>query len=45
MQTIEGYPQPLDRTLIENVFRKHSLTVQTIGDNWVIAGKEDGPYV
>jgi hypothetical protein len=40
MQTIEGYPQPLDRTLIENVFRKHSLTIQTIGDNWVIAGKE-----
>ena len=42
MQTIDGYPQPLDRTKIDNVFRKHSLTIQTIGDNWVIAGKEGG---
>jgi len=42
MQTIEGYPQPLDRMQIDNVFRKHSLTVQTIGDNWIIAEKEGG---
>ncbi|MFW9768878.1 MAG: hypothetical protein ACFFF9_16115 [Candidatus Thorarchaeota archaeon] len=40
MQTIEGYPQPLDRDIINNTFQKHSLTVQTIGDNWIIAGKE-----
>jgi hypothetical protein len=40
MQTIDGYPQPLDRDLITNTFHKHSLTVQTIGDNWIIAGKE-----
>jgi len=40
MQTIEGYPQPLDRTIIDNVFRKHSLAIQTIGENWIIAGKE-----
>ncbi len=37
MQTIEGYPQPLDRMQIDTVFRKHSLTTQTIGDNWIIA--------
>ena len=40
MQTIEGYPQPLDRNVIETVFQKNSLKVQTIGDNWIIAGKE-----
>lgn len=40
MQTIDGYPQPLSRTLIEEVFQRHSLRVQTIGDNWIIAGKE-----
>jgi hypothetical protein len=40
MQTIDGYPQPLDRDLITNTFQKHSLTTQTIGDNWIIAGKE-----
>jgi hypothetical protein len=40
MQTIDGYPQPLDRMHIENMFRKYSLAVQTIGDNWIIAGKE-----
>lgn len=40
MQTIDGYPQPLNRDLITNTFQKHSLTVQTIGDNWIIAGKE-----
>jgi hypothetical protein len=39
MQTIEGYPQPLDRMNIDTVFRKHSLTTQTIGDNWIIAEK------
>jgi hypothetical protein len=39
MQTIEGYPQPLNRDTIESVFQSHSLTVQTIGDNWVIAEK------
>jgi len=41
MQTIDGYPQPLDRDLITNTFQRHSLTVQTIGDNWIIASKED----
>ena len=40
MQTIDGYPQPLDRDLITGTFQNHSLTVQTIGDNWIIAGKE-----
>jgi hypothetical protein len=39
MQTIEGYPQPLNRDTIESVFQSHSMTVQTIGDNWVIAEK------
>jgi hypothetical protein len=39
MQTIEGYPQPLNRDKIESAFRKHSLTIQTIGDNWIIAEK------
>lgn len=39
MQTIDGYPQPLNRNKIENAFRKHSLTIQTIGDNWIIAEK------
>jgi len=39
MQTIEGYPQPLDRMKIDAIFRKHSLTTQTIGDNWIIAEK------
>jgi len=43
MQTIEGYPQPLDRMQIDSVFRKHSLTTQTIGDNWIIAEKGGGP--
>ncbi len=42
MQTIDGYPQPLDRDLITGTFQNHSLTVQTIGDNWIIAGKERG---
>jgi len=39
MQTIQGYPQPLDRNKIERAFQKHSLTIQTIGDNWIIAEK------
>ena len=39
MQTIDGYPQPLDRNKIETAFRSHSLTIQTIGDNWIIAEK------
>lgn len=42
MQTIDGYPQPLNRDLISETFQRHSLTVQTIGDNWIIAGKESG---
>ncbi|MHA2116459.1 MAG: hypothetical protein ACXABM_13255 [Candidatus Thorarchaeota archaeon] len=40
MQTIEGYPQPLNRKSITNTFQKYALTVQTIGDNWIIASKE-----
>jgi hypothetical protein len=40
MQTIEGYPQPLGRDEIQSVFAKHSLMVDTIGDNWIIAEKE-----
>ncbi|MFW9870776.1 MAG: hypothetical protein ACFFEL_14200, partial [Candidatus Thorarchaeota archaeon] len=40
MQTIDGYPQPLNRDFITETFQKHALTVQTIGDNWIIAGKE-----
>jgi hypothetical protein len=39
MQTIDGYPQPLDRSKIETAFQKHALTIQTIGDNWIIAEK------
>jgi hypothetical protein len=39
MQTIEGYPQPLSRDKIDSAFRKHSLTIQTIGENWIIAEK------
>jgi hypothetical protein len=39
MQTIDGYPQPLNRDKIETAFQKHSLTIQTIGDNWIIAEK------
>jgi hypothetical protein len=39
MQTIEGYPQPLSRDKIDTAFRNHSLTIQTIGDNWIIAEK------
>ncbi|TXT57903.1 MAG: hypothetical protein BAJATHORv1_10611 [Candidatus Thorarchaeota archaeon] len=39
MQTIEGYPQPLSRNHIEEVFTKHNLRIQTIGDNWIIAEK------
>jgi hypothetical protein len=40
MQTIAGYPQPLDRTLIQTVFQKKGLAIQQIGDNWIIAEKE-----
>lgn len=40
MQTIEGYPQPLHRDTISEIFQQHRLMVQTIGDNWVIAEKE-----
>ncbi|MBD3406127.1 MAG: hypothetical protein GF411_08385 [Candidatus Lokiarchaeota archaeon] len=40
MQTIEGYPQPLDRDYIERVFATYGLIIQTIGDNWIIAEKE-----
>ncbi len=39
MQTIDGYPQPLNRNKIETAFQNHSLTIQTIGDNWIIAEK------
>ncbi len=39
MQTIDGYPQPLDRGLIQTVFEKNSFTIETIGDNWIIAEK------
>ncbi len=39
MQTIDGYPQPLDRKFIQTVFEKHDLQIQTIGDNWIIAEK------
>jgi hypothetical protein len=39
MQTIDGYPQPLSRDKIDTAFRNHSLTIQTIGDNWIIAEK------
>ncbi|MFW9788610.1 MAG: hypothetical protein ACFFE2_16080 [Candidatus Thorarchaeota archaeon] len=39
MQTIDGYPQPLNRDKIETAFHNHSLTIQTIGDNWIIAEK------
>ncbi|MFX1484337.1 MAG: hypothetical protein ACFFCP_14240, partial [Promethearchaeota archaeon] len=39
MQTIDGYPQPLNKDKIETAFRKHSLTIQTIGENWIIAEK------
>ncbi|MFW9846712.1 MAG: hypothetical protein ACFFD6_08190 [Candidatus Thorarchaeota archaeon] len=42
MKTIEGYPQPLDRIVVEAVFQRHSLSVQTIGDNWIIAQKGAG---
>lgn len=40
MQTIEGYPQPLDRALIQTAFQKKGLAMQQIGDNWIIAEKE-----
>ncbi|MHA2003662.1 MAG: hypothetical protein ACW975_06220 [Candidatus Thorarchaeota archaeon] len=40
MHTIDGYPQPLERTKLSNAFEAHALRVQTIGDNWVIAEKE-----
>ncbi|MFW9888773.1 MAG: hypothetical protein ACFFER_11345 [Candidatus Thorarchaeota archaeon] len=40
MKTIDGYPQPLERAKLSNVFEQHALRVQTIGDNWVIAEKE-----
>lgn len=39
MQTIDGYPQPLERGLIEKVFEKNALSIETIGDNWIIAEK------
>ncbi|MHA1907228.1 MAG: hypothetical protein ACW98Y_08030 [Candidatus Thorarchaeota archaeon] len=39
MQTIEGYPQPLERELIQKVFEKHLLSLETLGDNWIIAEK------
>ncbi|MHA1959594.1 MAG: hypothetical protein ACW99U_05155 [Candidatus Thorarchaeota archaeon] len=39
MRTIEGYPQPLRRDVIQHFFEAGSLRVQTIGENWVIAEK------
>jgi hypothetical protein len=40
MKTIDGYPQPLERTRLSNAFEAHALRVQTIGDNWIIAERE-----
>ncbi len=40
MQTIEGYPQPVKRDEIHEIFSRHKLTAETIGDNWIIAVKE-----
>ncbi len=39
MQTIEGYPQPLQRNLFAQTLERHSLEVHTIGENWTIAEK------
>ncbi|MHA2141893.1 MAG: hypothetical protein ACXADC_05510 [Candidatus Thorarchaeota archaeon] len=39
MKTIDGYPQPLERTMLSNALEAHALRVQTLGDNWVIAEK------
>jgi hypothetical protein len=39
MQTIEGYPQPIPKEMLTNIFENKSLRIQVIGNNWVAAEK------
>ncbi len=40
MQCIEGYPQPMKRSLLRETFSNSGLKLLTVGDNWLVAEKE-----